>query len=61
MTDGRTKASADGTNASFVSDLRVVGGTGKYASVTGGGLFTGERQAALGGAVAARFHLDLQT
>jgi quercetin dioxygenase-like cupin family protein len=56
---GTTTASADGANASFAATLGVIGGTGRYVVATGTGTFTGNRTAALGGAVAATFAMNL--
>jgi len=39
--------------------LGVIGGTGRYASATGTGIFTGSRKAALGTTVAATFDLTI--
>lgn len=54
---GETTASGSGTT--IIGDLRVFGGTGAYADVTGGGTLRGERTAALGGDVAYQFTLQL--
>lgn len=56
---GEATAASDTSNATFVSSLTVVGGTGTYLDVSGTGTFTGERQDALGGAVSSQFTLDL--
>jgi quercetin dioxygenase-like cupin family protein len=56
---GATKASADTKNAAFVATLGVIGGTGRFAELTGVGTFVGSRTAALGTAVAATFDLHL--
>jgi len=56
---GAATASADGSSTEFAATLGVVGGTGKYASATGTGIFTGSRQAALGATVAASFDLTI--
>lgn len=56
---GATKASADTKNASFISTLGVIGGTGRFADVSGVGTFVGSRTAALGTALAATFDLRL--
>jgi hypothetical protein len=56
---GATKASADTKNANFISTLGVIGGTGRFADVTGVGTFVGTRTAALGTAVVATFDLRL--
>lgn len=56
---GEATAASDTSNATFVSSLSVVGGTGTYLDVSGTGTFTGERQDALGGVVSSRFTLDL--
>jgi quercetin dioxygenase-like cupin family protein len=56
---GATKASADTKNATFIATLGVIGGTGRFADVTGVGTFVGSRTAALGAAVAATFDLSL--
>ena len=56
---GATKGSADTRNATFISTLGVIGGTGRFAEATGVGTFVGSRTAALGTAVAATFDLRL--
>jgi hypothetical protein len=56
---GQTAAKPDSADASFTSTLGVIGGTGTYAKATGSGMFTGTRQAQLGGQVSATFDLDL--
>jgi quercetin dioxygenase-like cupin family protein len=55
--DGTATATSDETT--FAATLGVVGGTGKYASATGTGVFTGSRKAALGTTVAAKFDLTI--
>ena len=52
-------ATKTGDDTSIVGDLTVFGGTGSYASVTGGGTLRGERTVALGGDVDYRFSLTL--
>jgi hypothetical protein len=49
----------NGDETSFAATLGVIGGTGRYASATGTGIFTGSRKAALGTAVAATFDLTI--
>jgi hypothetical protein len=61
MTEGRTDAATDTTNATFSSPLLVVGGTGKYLNAGGSGTFEGERSEALGGLVDATFHVDISS
>lgn len=58
---GEATAASDTSNATFVSSLVVVGGTGRYLDATGTGTFTGERQDALGGQVSSDFTLALVT
>jgi hypothetical protein len=58
---GLATAAADASGTTFASTLGVVGGTGKYATTTGTGTFTGSRKAALGTTVAATFDLTLET
>jgi hypothetical protein len=54
-----TANAADGSTA-FAATVGVVGGTGRYAAITGGsGTFTGSRTTALGGNVGATFDLEL--
>jgi hypothetical protein len=57
---GSTTAQANGTDASFVSTLGVIGGTGQHVNTTGYGTFTGTRSAALGTDVGAVFFLQLR-
>ena len=45
---GAATATANGDETDFAAMLGVLGGTGRYASATGTGIFTGSRQAALG-------------
>ena len=52
-------ATKSGDDTMIVGDLSVFGGTGSYASVTGGGTLHGERTVALGGDVDYRFSLNL--
>jgi hypothetical protein len=59
LTEGRTEAATDTTNATFTSPLRVMGGTGRYADVEGTGEFEGERDDELGGVVDGTFHIEL--
>jgi len=53
------QATKSGDDTMIVGDLSVFGGTGSYASVTGGGTLHGERTVALGGDVDYRFSLNL--
>jgi Cupin len=57
---GTTTAAANGTDASFASTLGVIGGTGRYLTTSGHGVFTGTRTAALGTDVDATFVLQLR-
>jgi quercetin dioxygenase-like cupin family protein len=50
---------ATGGATQFEATMSVVGGTGKYASTTGTGVFTGSRTGELGAPVQATFHLTL--
>jgi hypothetical protein len=59
LTDGRTEAATDTTNARFESGLDVVNGSGRYAGVSGDGEFDGSRNDELGGVVEARFRLEI--
>ena len=59
MVGGSTVAATDTTDATFHSDLVVIGGTGRYATSTGTGTFDGSRKDALGGAVEMTFALRL--
>jgi quercetin dioxygenase-like cupin family protein len=56
---GSGVASSNGDETTFAATLGVVGGTGRYASATGTGIFTGSRKAALGTTVASTFDLTL--
>jgi quercetin dioxygenase-like cupin family protein len=56
---GAGTASANGTGTSFAATLGVLGGTGRYASATGSGIFNGSRTAALGSTVSATFDLTI--
>jgi hypothetical protein len=56
---GSATATSDGGETSFAATMGVVGGTGRYASATGAGTFTGSRKAALGTTVAATFDLHV--
>jgi quercetin dioxygenase-like cupin family protein len=56
---GAAIATANGDDTSFAATLGVLGGTGRYATATGTGIFTGSRQAALGTTVAATFDLTI--
>jgi hypothetical protein len=49
----------EGPSATAGYTLGVLGGTGKFASATETGIFTGSRQAALGTTVAATFDLTI--
>jgi hypothetical protein len=60
MENGHARAATDTTDATFSSDLKVVGGTGKYSEVSGSGKFSGARKDALGGAVDSVFELQLK-
>ena len=53
------RATKSGDDTTIIGDLVVLGGTGSYASVTGGGTLRGERTVALGGDVEYRFSLTL--
>jgi uncharacterized RmlC-like cupin family protein len=57
---GVTKAQANTADATFQATLGVIGGTGTYTNVKGSVIFTGTRQAQLGGQVQATFELDLE-
>jgi hypothetical protein len=52
-------ATVDGDDTAFAATLGVLGGTGRYASATGTGIFTGSRTAALGTTVKANFDLTI--
>jgi hypothetical protein len=56
---GAATATSNGDETSFAATLGVLGGTGRYATVTGSGVFDGSRKAALGTTVAATFTLSL--
>jgi hypothetical protein len=56
---GAATAKEDGNATDFAATLGVLGGTGRYASATGTGIFTGSRQAALGTTVASTFDLTV--
>jgi len=56
---GEARSQPDTSDAVFEADLEVLGGTGRFDTVTGTGTFTGSRTAALGGAVDAGFELRL--
>jgi len=53
------QATRSGDDTTITGALAVFGGTGSYASVTGGGTLRGERTVALGGDVDYRFSLNL--
>ena len=53
------QATKSGDDTAIVGELTVLGGTGSYTSVTGGGTLHGERTVALGGDVEYRFSLNL--
>jgi quercetin dioxygenase-like cupin family protein len=55
---GRATKTADGST-NFQATAGVIGGTGTYASASGGGTFTGSRQGTLGTTVASTFALTL--
>ena len=54
------QATKQGDDTLISGELTVFGGSGRFASVTGGGTVTGERRAALGGDVDYRFSLELR-
>jgi quercetin dioxygenase-like cupin family protein len=56
---GEGTAAANGTDTSFAATLGVLGGTGRYASATGTGIFNGSRTAALGSTVSSTFDLTI--
>ncbi len=56
---GAATDTSNGDETRFAATLGVLGGTGKYASATGTGIFTGSRQAALGTTVSAKFDLTI--
>jgi quercetin dioxygenase-like cupin family protein len=56
---GSGVASSNGDETTFAATLGVLGGTGRYASATGTGIFTGSRKAALGTTVASTFDLTI--
>ena len=56
---GSATATENGDQTTFAATLGVLGGTGRYASATGTGIFTGSRQAALGTTVASTFDLTI--
>jgi quercetin dioxygenase-like cupin family protein len=56
---GAGAASSNGDETTFAATLGVLGGTGKYASATGTGIFNGSRKAALGTTVASTFDLTI--
>lgn len=56
---GAATASANGDETTFAATLGVLGGTGRYASATGSGMFSGSRKAALGTTVASTFDLTI--
>ena len=58
--EGTATSLAGGADTSFAAALGVPGGTGRFVDRTGSGLFTGHRDAALGGAVALDVALDLR-
>jgi quercetin dioxygenase-like cupin family protein len=59
MASGATVATADG-GATFAATLGVVGGTGRFAPVTGGtGTYTGSRAGAVGSPIATRTRLSV--
>jgi hypothetical protein len=55
---GLARAGSDGSTT-FSATLGVIGGTGRYATATGTGVFTGSRTTALGGNVDSTFALRL--
>ncbi len=56
---GAATATANGDETTFAATLGVLGGTGRYASATGTGIFNGSRKAALGTTVSATFDLTI--
>jgi len=56
---GAATVSAGGDETTFAATLGVLGGTGRYVSATGAGIFTGSRKAALGTTVNATFDLTI--
>lgn len=56
---GAAIASSNGDETTFAATLGVLGGTGRYASATGTGVFTGSRKAALGTTVSSTFDLTI--
>ena len=56
---GAATATASGDETSFAATLGVLGGTGRYTSATGTGIFDGSRKAALGTTVASTFTLTI--
>lgn len=58
MEDGAAVAATDTTEATFHSNLRVIGGSGALVDAHGTGTFVGTRKEALGGAVEATFTLS---
>lgn len=53
------EATRSGTDTMITGDLRVLGGTGTFATATGGGTLRGERTTQLGGDVDYHFTLHL--
>jgi quercetin dioxygenase-like cupin family protein len=56
---GAATASSGGDETSFAATLGVLGGTSRYATATGSGIFTGSRTAALGTTVSSTFDLTI--
>ena len=56
---GAATTTSNGDETSFAATLGVLGGTGRYATATGSGVFTGSRKAALGTTVSATFDVTL--
>jgi len=56
---GAASTTTDGGETSFAATLGVLGGTGRYGTATGSGVFTGSRKAALGTTVSATFDLTI--
>jgi quercetin dioxygenase-like cupin family protein len=56
---GAATVSSGGDETTFAATLGVLGGTGRYASAAGSGIFTGSRKAALGTTVNATFDLTI--
>lgn len=59
--EARATAKTDTTDAKFAGLLRVIGGTGRFATAAGRGLLTGRRNDSLGGVVEMHFVLRLKS